>query len=651
MFQRLNNFFYRGRKRLCRELRNLGGGIDVSYDAWWYRQTRSGKNGRDRVLQWATLAPWGGELRSQTALSDRACPEEIAALIAAADRACAHEFDLLGSGLFQFGERIDWHLDFKSGYRWDVSIHHSRIGWGTLPAGVDIKVPWELSRCMHFAALGLADAVTGDARYYQEWKAQLSDWIASNPVGHGVNWTCAMDVAMRAVNWLNAVMCFQQRIERDTDEAFFKLLCESLWHHGLHIERRLEWAGPHGALPGNHFLADLTGLLAIGAFFQTTGTGRRWWRFAKHWLEHEMFRQVNPDGTNYETSTSYHRMVMEMFLWADTLAEGMEDPFSDGYRERLGLMADFVSAYSTPGGSAAQFGDNDSGRLLWAGLDDGLDHRYLTKGECGFGGNLNRFLLAGGLPMPGNLPSGDTGFPDGGYYFMSRGPAWIGLRSGAVSHGGAHAHCDQLSLVLSLAGQEILVDRGTGIYTPDPDKRNHYRSTESHNTIRVNDWEQNLFGKERHQVFQMPDHCRASVTRWEPENGIWEAAHSGFEREIPGMHCSRHIRLVSGCLKIRDTLTALRDGDRVEWFFHFAPGVELDLMAHQVSVRAGAVEVRFSWNSDVASEILSETHSPAYGVEVPAQCLRLALRAKNPQTTETFEFGIHWSKFEEPANQ
>ena len=33
-----------------------------------------------------------------------------------------HEFDLLGSGPTQLGERIDWHVDFKTG-RWvgDVS--------------------------------------------------------------------------------------------------------------------------------------------------------------------------------------------------------------------------------------------------------------------------------------------------------------------------------------------------------------------------------------------------------------------------------------------------------------------------------------------------------------------------------------------------
>lgn len=620
----------------------------MAVDAWLYGQTRQRADGRERILRWAALAPWDRDRRNQAVVASLATPEEAAAVVAAAERACAHEFDLLGSGPIQLGDPIDWHVDFKSGYRWNSALHHARIGWGDLPPGVDIKIPWELSRCMHFATLGLADRIAGDIRYYDEWKSQVSHWIAANPVGRGVNWTCAMDVAMRAVNWLNAVMLFHPRIEQDTDESFFKLLCESLWHHGLHINRNLEWAGPGGNLPGNHFLADLTGLLAIGGFFKDTRRGRTWWDFAHRHLESEMARQVHPDGCNYETSTSYHRMVMEMFLWADTLAERMKHPFSDEYRERLGLMADFVSSYSGPNGLAAQFGDNDSGRLLCAGLDDGRDHRYLTRGECGFGGNLNRLLLRGKLPMPGSQPTGNAAFTDGGFYFLHGKSAWLALRAGSFELGGAHAHCDQLSLLLSIGEQEILVDRGTGIYTPDTERRNQYRSTASHNTMRVNNWEQNLFGNARNQVFRMPDHAKASVTRWEPKSGIWEAGHSGWEREVPGMRCNRRVRLDGESIEICDTLTALRDSDLVEWFYHFAPGITVELEGRQAYVHADGIDLVFSWDFDAGAKVLNISHSPAYGVEVPAQCLRLALQAKAPQRYETFGIGIRWSGCEQP---
>jgi hypothetical protein len=634
------NFAYRCQRKLERELRKRGGGRDVALDALIYQTARSRSPSKDLALHWAQLAPWGEESQRQGLVPSWATDDEARAVIDAADRACAHEFDLLGSGPVHLGDKIDWHVDFKSGYRWDASVHHAKIRWGDLPEGVDIKVPWELSRCMHFASLALADWITGDARYYQEWKTQLRDWIDANPVAFGVNWTCAMDVAMRAVNWLNAVMLFQQRIAQDPDEEFFTTLCESLWHHGLHIERNLEWAGPGGSLPGNHFLADLTGLLAIGGFFKHTRRGRAWWNFASKQLEHEISRQVHPDGCNYETSTSYHRMVMEMFLWADTLAENIGKPFSRAYRGRLDRMADFVAAYTPPGGKAAQIGDNDSGRLLQAGIDDGSDHRYLIQGECGFGGRLNRLLLRGTMPTPAGKSS-ESGFPNGGFHFICDEGAWLGLRAGSFALGGAHAHCDQLAVLLTLGGEDFLVDRGTGIYTPDPAKRNRYRSTCQHNILMVNDWEQNPIHEARNSVFRLQDVTHATVTRWDPQQGIWEAAHYGYERLVPGMTCTRKVTKKPMLLTLTDRINALRAGDNITWHFHFAPGLDLELSGSQLVAKGDRASLSMGWGFIAEAEIIDVWHSPAYGVEVAAKALRLR-RTALPNESE-FSMHIRWS--------
>ncbi len=639
------NFTYRCQRRLVRELRKRAGGRDVALDAWCYRWPPPRKSGRNLALRWAELAPWGGDPQRPSLVPSWATNEEARAVIEAADRICAHEFNLLGSGPVQLGDKIDWHVDFKSGYRWDASVHHARIRWGDLPEGVDIKVPWELSRCMHFASLGLADWITGDARYYHEWKTQLRNWIEANPVAFGVNWACAMDVAMRAVNWLNATIWFRQRIQADEDHKFFAALVESIWHHGLHIERNLEWRGPGDSQAGNHLLADLVGLLAIGAFFGNTRKGARWWRFAKHWIEHEMFHQVNPDGTNFETSTSYHRMVMEMFLWADTLAILRDDPFSESYRLRLGLMAEFVAAYSAPGGVAAQFGDNDSGRLVSAGLDDGQDHRYLTKGQCGFGGGLNRLLLRGNMPIPGSENPDTQTFPDSGLHFMRQGNAWAGLRAGPVSHGGAHAHCDQLSFVLNIAGRDILVDRGTGIYSPNPAKRNRFRSTALHNTAQINGWEQNGFGQQRAEIFQMPDHSQGRILHAQAGVAVaeWEAEHRGFERHRQGLRHSRKVRMTCNRFEIEDFFQALQAGDRLEWHFHFAPGVSCRLDEGQLHLIANDIVVRIRWNFPATADIEQVNHSIAYGVEIPASTLTIITAATDDSANLPYQFQIIWN--------
>ena len=50
---------------------------------------------------------------------------------------------------------IDWHLDFKSGYRWPETIWYRDV---PVPpaAGADVKVPWELARMQHLPILALA---------------------------------------------------------------------------------------------------------------------------------------------------------------------------------------------------------------------------------------------------------------------------------------------------------------------------------------------------------------------------------------------------------------------------------------------------------------------------------------------------------------
>jgi hypothetical protein len=59
-----------------------------------------------------------------------------------ADEICTHLFDLLGSGKQELGEEIDWHLDFKSGFRWNPKEYY--LGTGkhvTLNDDSDVKVP------------------------------------------------------------------------------------------------------------------------------------------------------------------------------------------------------------------------------------------------------------------------------------------------------------------------------------------------------------------------------------------------------------------------------------------------------------------------------------------------------------------------------
>ena len=613
-------FAYKVQRKFRRETRKRVTPVLTAWDRRRLQSAMRGKDARALLLDYAKLQKEEWLL----ALSQ----DEAEALLKKAEGICAHRFDLLGSGECYLGDSIDWHSDFKTGFRWPSDVHHLKIAWDAVPPGTDIKVPWELSRCQHFTTLGLATQISGDPRYYQTFKDQIRSWIGDNKCGFGVNWVCAMDVAIRAVNWLTAIALFQTNLEQDEDELFAGELVESLWLHARHIMKNLEWQGPKSPSLANHFLADISGVLAIGVLFSGSVEGKQWKRFSMKWFETEIRRQVFRDGANFETSTSYHRLSAEMFLWANLIVKRSGDVFSEGYHERLFGMGRFVSAYTSPSGRAVQFGDNDGGRLLTAGIEDPADHRYLLQSsDSSFGGRVNRLLFGGGCPENGFDGQGETegAFEQGGYWFGGLGHAWMGIRAGEVSHAGAHSHADQLSFVLAVNGRDIIVDPGTGVYSGNVAKRNAYRSTAAHNAPQLNGCEANHFAGGMAGLFRMRDDTQTEVDLWSVERNSIEfnGFHSGYARKHKGCICTRNLKLERGLLRIRDELTSLGVGDRVDWTIHLAPGVMVVIEGGELLLTLENMSIKLTMEPLLEYEVLDASFSPTYGVEMPSQSLRL----------------------------
>lgn len=297
------------------------------------------------------------------------------------DEICNHIFDLLGSGKTELGKEINWHLDFKSGFRWNPKEYYLWTGKHViLNDDSDVKVPWELSRCQHFVTLGKAYWYIGDEKYAKEFVSEVESWIENNPVELGVNWACTMDVAIRVVNWIWGYyfFCNSKTLTKEFKIKFFK----SLFLHGRHIINNLEF----GHIRGNHYLSDIVGLIYLGIFFQETKDGKKWLEKGLSALKEEIVLQVYPDGVDFEGSISYHRLVIELFLSATLLCIKNGITFSEWYMNRLEKMIEFVMYYTKPDGTAPQIGDNDDGRLHILsnyGSWNRLDHRYLLSVGAG----------------------------------------------------------------------------------------------------------------------------------------------------------------------------------------------------------------------------------------------------------------------------
>lgn len=436
-----------------------------------------------------------------------AYPEMEIRTIAAADQACDHVFDLLGAGPTHLGDPIDWHIDFKSGHRFNPQQYYADVRRAPYPGGYDIKVPWELSRCQHFVWLGQAYWFTDDEKYALAFVDQVSSWIEQNRPQFGVNWASTMDVAIRAVNWLWGYHFFQDspRLDNEFRLTFFK----SLLAHGRHIFRNLE---NQGDFTGNHYLANLVGLIYLGILCPEFKEAHRWRTFGLQELEREMFEQVYPDGVNFEASTSYHRLVTEMFLSTVILTQLNGIAFSTPFMDRLERMLEFVLTITRPDGTVPQIGDNDNGRLhrlkVWDPPErEWIDFRYLLAiGAVLFerkdfaqaaGDQWQEAIWLLGKPAAGLRQSTEDDhsplhlrmhqFADAGICVVRHDDWHMTVSAGPVGQKGrgGHAHNDQLSFELYANDQAWIVDPGTYVYTSDYEARHLFRSTGYHNTPQV----------------------------------------------------------------------------------------------------------------------------------------------------------------------
>jgi hypothetical protein len=268
---------------------------------------------------------------------------------------------------------IDWQLDFKSGYRWSERSWYLDVPIGHRP-GVDVKVPWELARMQHLPQLALARvlAIAGAPgfadrdRYARSFRNQVLDFIATNPPRFGVNWRGTMDVAIRVANWLVAYDLFRAS-GFSFDAPFEATFARSVLDHALHIESNLEDAG---GFRGNHYLANICGLLYATAWLAPDPRAMRSLTFAINELFRETDAQFLGDGGNFEASTSYHRLSAEMVFHATALIAAVRAKFPEvpaipaEHWHRLRRIADFTRTVSKPNDLVPQIGDNDSGRFF-----------------------------------------------------------------------------------------------------------------------------------------------------------------------------------------------------------------------------------------------------------------------------------------------
>lgn len=563
----------------------------------------------------------------------------------AAEAFLRHEFDLLGCSAFvphdpdreakESGYRpIDWSLDPVRGLRFPMDVHHKEWNlYEMRPENADVKYPWELARCQHWNTLAQAYLITGETSYAQEIADQLDDFMEANPIGYGVNYTCTMDVGIRALNW---VLAFDALRNCDAlDEDWWGRAYQALYDHCVFIFENLE---NHYEVTSNHFLSNVVGLHYACQPFRGHEQGREWDAFCRKALEEEIIVQVLDDGADYESSIPYHRLVTELFMGSGWLAKSKGEPLSEQYYARLTDMMNYLTGIMRPDGLMPQVGDADDGRLhifsrFGSWNPQSAMHMLAPAGvllgreewlrQAGYDGAWEALWWG----MNGHAADGESLtavcrlFPDAGHAVWRSGGDYLLVCNSIVGTKGFgnHKHNDQLSFEFHHGGRPLIVDPGSYVYTSDFDTRNRFRSSRYHNTVTVDDVEQNEMRPE--WIFRMFESGTPEHLHFEDDGNTirYAGKHVGYNRLDESVTHYREFKYLKydNVLLVRDRFEG--SGAHVlKWHFHCAPEVRpFSSNGSTVWLGHGSDNLyALVAPSGMPSRIQSEWYSPSYGARV-----------------------------------
>lgn len=514
--------------------------------------------------------------------------DEETIIIENANQVLRHEFDFLGSGPVAM-EPINWHVDFKSGEKWQKKFYRDII----TPQGADIKVPWELSRCQHLLWLGEAYLLTSKAIYAQEIIDEIYWWIKDNPLMYSVNWKCSMDVAFRAVNWIFALNMIAEY--EGFDDSFSEAISNSLWNHGFFIYNNLEKTIPYS---NNHYVSDVVGLLYIGAIFHHTKKGIKWFRNSLKEYYLETRQQVLMSGVHYERSISYHRLMVELLSYPIYMLQRLGVTVPLDILERIQKMYAFISNYTKNTGLSPLIADNDDGRFLPFLKRDFRDHNYLNDDKS----VENRFVSCKDKVIFHSDEQHSELYSDAGFAILRGGDSYLFVCNGGYSKHpketdiriGTHTHNDLLSFEYSYKGHDIIIDPGTYLYTSSPILRNEFRSTLRHNTIFVDEEEQNFL----HSRYLFLVNRNVHIGQLEL---IGDILNGSYKTIAGGMYHERSFRVNDGILYIADHISKKGAGHKATLRYNLAENLRYN---EDVLIKCSINNIK----------LIESNWSPSYGI-------------------------------------
>jgi hypothetical protein len=345
----------------------------------------------------------------------------------------------------------------------------------------DIKDYWEFSRLYFLPSL----ALNGDTEIIQKIFRKRAC------IGY-FHWGNAMEASIRGIN----LSLTYQLIHKDLPEENQKSWIEEIFKHGVYIWNNLEKMPTNS---NNHYLADLLGLLWIGANFKDNKYAQKWINFASKEFEFEIIKQFKLDGFTYEGATNYQLLDLEILLLAKIIDSELGMRLSKIFDEKLIDIIRVTNNLTFSDGIHLNIGDTDSGKIIWLDWDYRKDsvkpiltlakslypHVKIQSYNLDYASQYHKLFSVEEQPFNkttdinayySELKTIINKFKNNTLVF------WTGIVDKEPLFA-EHKHSDMNQVLLELDGQKILVDSGSFRYNRNFDERKSFVIEKAHNTI------------------------------------------------------------------------------------------------------------------------------------------------------------------------
>jgi len=196
-----------------------------------------------------------------------------------------------------------------------------------------------------------------------------------------------------------------------------------------------------------------------------------------------------------------------------------------------------------------------------------------------------------------------------------------------------------LSIVLRIGQDEVFCDSGSRCYTRSHDLRNLDRSTRAHNTLMMDEAEQNVIDLDPGMLFRCGNEAVVSPIAFSgTADMVCEASQGGYSRY--GVEHHRKVRLEEGSLRISDEV---RGAGKHLLELRYILGPEWTVSSEMMTgetvscVIEGPRRIALRCEADrpLVLSVTPAEISREYGARLPASCIRIHATALLPVTLQT----------------